>query len=73
MLQFSSVPLIIRDEEDKDSGDRTYLLYAASTLGDFFTIDVRSGVVQKALRGHAAPINHFAEINLDKLNSSTED
>lgn len=38
------------------------MLYAASTLGDFFAIDVRSGTVQRTLKGHAAPINNFVEV-----------
>jgi len=38
------------------------LLYAASTLGDFFVIDVRSGVVVNTYKGHAAPINEFVEV-----------
>lgn len=43
------------------------MLYAASTLGDFFVIDVRSGKVENQLRGHCAPINHFVEIKRDKM------
>jgi WD40 repeat protein len=38
------------------------ILLAASTLGDFFLIDPRSGTVIKALKGHAAPINDFVEV-----------
>jgi hypothetical protein len=37
------------------------MLYAASTLGPLFVIDVRSGLVEKELKGHAAPINWFEE------------
>ena len=37
------------------------MLYAASTLGDFFIIDVRSGEVVHTYKGHAAPINWFSE------------
>ena len=37
------------------------MLYAASTLGDFFIIDVRSAEIIKEFKGHAAPINAFAE------------
>ncbi len=37
------------------------MLYAASTLGEFFIIDVRSGQVIKSFKGHAAPINYFVE------------
>jgi bifunctional ADP-heptose synthase (sugar kinase/adenylyltransferase) len=37
------------------------MLYAGSTLGDFFIIDVRSGEVVKQFKGHAAPINCFVE------------
>ena len=37
-------------------------MYAASTLGDFFIIDVRSGEVVRTYKGHAAPINEFIEV-----------
>lgn len=41
-------------------------MYAASTLGDFFVIDVRSGIVVNTYKGHAAPINEFVEVKLRK-------
>lgn len=37
------------------------MLYAGSTLGDFFVIDVRTGEVVRTYKGHAAPINNFVE------------
>jgi len=54
-VQFSTIPII------DSQGDKSIMLYAASTLGDLFIIDVRSGVVVKAFKGHAAPINYFVE------------
>lgn len=46
----------------KQEGEQAILLYAASTLGDFFVIDVRSGEVVQIYKGHAAPINEFVEV-----------
>lgn len=37
------------------------MLYAASTLGEVFVLDVRTGQVVKKFRGHAAPVNCFVE------------
>ncbi len=45
----------------KQEGEKTIMLYAASTLGDFFIIDARSGEVVHTYKGHAAPINWFSE------------
>lgn len=46
--------------QDK-GGEKSIMLYAGSTLGDFFIIDVRSGEVVRTYKGHAAPINWFVE------------
>lgn len=54
-VQFSTI--LINDSQ----GQKSIMLYAASTLGDFFIIDVRSGAVVKSYQGHAAPINFFVE------------
>lgn len=45
----------------KTDGESIIMLYAGSTLGDLFLIDVRSGEIVKAYKGHAAPINYFVE------------
>jgi len=45
----------------KLEGEKSIMLYAGSTLGDFFIIDVRSGEVAHTYKGHAAPINWFVE------------
>jgi WD40 repeat protein len=42
------------------------VIYAASTLGDLFLIDQRNGVVIKAFKGHAAPINALIEMPENK-------
>lgn len=42
------------------------VLYAASTLGNMFIIDVRSGQVVYDFKGHVAPINFFKEIKNKK-------
>ena len=41
---------------------RQHILLAASTLGEFFLIDVRDGAILKNFKGHAAPINDFIEV-----------
>ena len=56
-LSFSSFPIKVPEQDEK-----VIMLYAASTLGHFFVIDVRSGSLSYTFRGHSAPINHFAEI-----------
>lgn len=63
MLRFSNIPMEILDEEGKKTGEKIPMLLAASTLGDFFAIEVRTGEVQRQLKGHAAPINYFIEVN----------
>lgn len=59
-LMFSSFQ--IKDKE----GNLSIMLYAASTLGSFFVIDVRSGEVVREYRGHEAPINWFEEAKFRK-------
>lgn len=44
------------------TGERVQMLYAASTMGDMFVVDVRSGEVVKGFKGHAATINFFVEV-----------
>ena len=60
-VMFSTIKLRVRQE-----GEQSILLYAASTLGDFYLIDVRSGEVIKTYKGHAAPINEFIEVRQRK-------
>ena len=38
------------------------MFLAASTLGDLFVIDPRNGEISKTIKGHAAPINDFCEV-----------
>ena len=57
MLKFSSFPIKVPDVDEK-----VVMLYAGSTLGEFFVIDVRSGKVAVQKKGHVAPINYFCEI-----------
>ena len=57
-LQFSSFPINIPNEP----GQSAIMCYAASTLGNMFVIDVRSGQVVHDFKGHVAPINSFVEI-----------
>lgn len=59
-LMFSSFK--IKDKE----GNPTTMLYAASTLGSFFVIDVRDGEVAREFKGHEAPINWFEEAKVRK-------
>lgn len=58
-VQFSSFPIKLPKEE----GQSSIMCYAASTLGNMFVIDVRTGEVAYSFKGHVAPINHFVEIN----------
>ena len=46
---------------------RPHVLLAASTLGDFFMIDVRDGSNIKTFKGHAAAINDFIEVKYLEL------
>lgn len=55
-VMFSTIKIF-----DKARVEKSIMLYAGSTLGDFFIIDARTGEVVKAYKGHAAPINHFVE------------
>lgn len=43
------------------------ILFAASTLGELFLIDVRTGQVVHSLKGHAAPINALIEMAESKV------
>jgi len=55
-LMFSTIQI-----NTKAGDGKSIMLYAGSTLGDFFVIDVRSGEIVKQFKGHAAPINCFVE------------
>ena len=54
-LMFSSVKLKVGDEHH-------ILLYAASTMGEFYLIDGRNGTTIKTYRGHGSSINWFVEV-----------
>jgi WD40 repeat protein len=58
-LMFSTFKLSVSDNKE----EKAIMLYAASTVGDFFVIDPRSGSTVKTLKGHISSINWFVEVS----------
>lgn len=56
-LMFSTLKLRTNTENEY-----TLLLYAASTVGEFYLIDGRSGEVVDTYKGHSSSINWFVEV-----------
>lgn len=50
-----------------------HVIYAGSTLGDMYMIDMRDGKIVKTFKGHAAAINDFIEIKENKLLATAGD